>query len=508
MSWETGSGARKLHAESDIAGGQQMGKQVINRRRFLLAGAASFAMPALSSLSFAQNLDCDVAIVGAGLSGLNAARHLEAEGLRVQLLEAQDRVGGRVFSLQDMNGVQEVGGQSIGIGYARMVDATDSLGLERYSPGATNAVLRRRGTGMFYRGQSFSDKAAWTSSDLNPFDGDNRSQYPWERLRALIGQLNPVKNAEDWLDAGFHAYDVSLATALKQAGIPDDQVKLMTDINPTYGDGGEMISAMMHFYNAAWIRRQFAFIEPGTAPTFQVKGGNQRIPIGMAAGLKNEVRHGFNLVSASSVDGHIRLKATDGQTVRAKAVVMTLPLQALSKIDFDNSVPAARLDAFKAVPYSRVYQGFFEIEKPFWEEDGLPLTCWSDTPAGRLFVAAGADDSPAYLKSWSTGLAAKRLDGMPDRAALELLQAEIHRIRPSTKGAIKPARTWSWQQNRFAGGTYAAWAPGQISSITPAIGAPVGNIFFAGEHTAQLDRGMEGAMESGERAAFEVLERL
>ena len=81
-------------------------------------------------------------------------------------------------------------------------------------------------------------------------------------------------------------------------------------------------------------------------------------------------------------------------------------------------------------------------------------------------------------------------------------------LRPSLKNAIKPALSWSWQNQTTAGGTYVAWQPGEIKQFANIVAKPIPPLFFAGEYTAKTDRGMEGAMESGDRAAAEVINYL
>jgi monoamine oxidase len=144
----------------------------------------------------------------------------------------------------------------------------------------------------------------------------------------------------------------------------------------------------------------------------------------------------------------------------------------------------------------------------------MPPSLWSDTLAGR-FVAlrygtettAGKPAITTFL-SFANGFAADRRDRLGPAAATSAVLEDLARVRPSTRGALRAVKVHSWQADPFAGGAYACWEPGQITRFANEISKPQGRVYFAGEHTAAVARGMEGAMESGERAALEVMDIL
>ncbi len=95
---------------------------------------------------------------------------------------------------------------------------------------------------------------------------------------------------------------------------------------------------------------------------------------------------------------------------------------------------------------------------------------------------------------------------MPEADARALVVSEIERLRPAAKGKLEVLAYKSWYRDPWCGGDWAYWQPGQISELGNSVSKPHGRIHFCGEHTAVSNRGMEGAMESAERAALEVLE--
>jgi monoamine oxidase len=198
---------------------------------------------------------------------------------------------------------------------------------------------------------------------------------------------------------------------------------------------------------------------------------------------------------------------SDGSRLRAKAVLVTAPFTALRSVHFDPVLPPLQAEAIDLLGYSTAFQAHFVADKPFWEIDRLPQNMWTDGPAGR-FAALHYGDDPSKATTFLAfvnGAQGERLDRMAPEDATREITDFLARVRPSTAGALRPVKTVSWQRDPFAGGIYSAWKPGQITRYGASVAQPHGRIFFAGEHTAMLNRGMEGAAESGERAAGEIL---
>ncbi len=188
-----------------------------------------------------------------------------------------------------------------------------------------------------------------------------------------------------------------------------------------------------------------------------------------------------------------------------------MPFSALRHVHIDPYLEGLQAEAVQTLGYTPVFQAHFVPTQKYWEMDGMPPSMWTDKSPGRFMALKNDPSSPDEVTSclaYVNGSMALYLDKIRPEDAAELILSDLSEMRPSTKGALKLVKTWSWNRNPFAGGAYAYWKPGQITRFSREMRAPWHRIHFAGEHTAVLNRGMEGAMESGERAAFEVMDRL
>lgn len=476
----------------------------INRREAVAGlGALSIAAPVLA----ARVPQWDVIVIGAGISGLRTALELESQGLRVKILEARDRIGGRLYTLDDVPGGPEAGGSVIGSLYARVQDTVRRFGLQlepmRAREPSEYARTHLAERVVFHLKGRYVTVDEWPKHAGNPFPESMKSVMPWSFSLAALAPHNPLKELDDWLKPGARAFDAPLDAILRQYGISDEAIRLGVGENQAYGSTPSGVSTLHHLQLLTWATHMTQ-----RDGLFHIVGGNQRMPEAMAAALKEPVQL-QTPVSAVHDRGDFVLVETAGGHFEAKRVVISLPATALRHIKITPELPSAQRQGIAELTYSKTTLIAFRIDEPYWEQDGLPPTVWTDTAVGQLLAfpyGPGGATQSAYL--WMMGADAEEADKLSPRDLLQRSMTILERLRPKAAKALVPLKVFSWQKERYTGGTWASWAPGQISAFANAIGRPHGRLHFCGEHTARLDRGMEGAMESADRVTLEILEKM
>lgn len=465
-----------------------------SRRAFLgglIAGGGLTLVPRFSPAAARP----PVVVLGAGLAGLHAALLLEAHGHPVTVLEARSRVGGRVNTLDPVPGRPEGGANIVGPNYGRVIGTARRLGVPLLPPGRGEAM------GLVLNGERV-DREGWANDPRNTLPEPLRTVTP-DRLGAALLRDNPLGTSDAWRSPAMAPYDRPATAFYREKGL--DRTALgWIDANNSYGNRLEDTSLLSLYRVGASIGRAMAMGQP----PLEARDGNSRIPEAMAGALKRPPIMGEAVTAVlDAPGGDLRVQCRGGRAVHGAAVVCTLPLPALRRVRFEPALPGEQREAFESVAYHRVTQGHFVASEPYWRDAGEPAGWWTDGPLGRVFTRQ-ARDGAWNITCWVNGDEARRYDDLPEDSARQRLAEDFERLVPAARGKVRLADMVSWARSPWSGGTWAVWAPGQIGRHADALHRPHGRVVFAGEHTAYSNSGMEGAMESGERAALEVMRRL
>ncbi|HSN73338.1 MAG TPA: FAD-dependent oxidoreductase, partial [Steroidobacteraceae bacterium] len=431
----------------------------------------------------------DVLVIGAGLAGLHAAWILGEAGLNVRVLEGSPRIGGRMLTLDELPGRPEAGGLQVGSLYARVLDTARRLDV------GVEPDTRRPEFALHVRGETLG-VAAWPASGANQLAEAERRLPPWALLGSYTRGRNPLASLDDWMRPEHRGLDVPLDGFLRTQGASAEALRLME-----HNLNGNSLATL----STLGLMRSLAIFaaSAGGGQQFFIRGGSSRLPEAMARVLPEEVLLGRVVTGIRSDERGCEVQCADGSRHRAQFVLTTIPYSVLRDVRIEPGLAGPQAEAVQGVQYTRITQVHLQASRAYWEDDGLPASMWTDTGLGRLFAgAAYGGDGEHNVNVWVTGADADAFDRMDDAALFEHVRSEIERIRPSTRGEFKLGRIVSWQKNPFNRGAYFHWGPGQVGRWADTFSRPHGRIHFAGEHTAQLMSGMEGAMESGERAAF------
>jgi monoamine oxidase len=465
----------------------------LTRRSALALGAGALALPAIG----APRTRIDVAIIGAGLSGLHAARLLESEGYKVGVFEASNRIGGRILTLDDLPGSPNGGGTQIGSSYARMRKTCEDLNIATVESREADS----RDACFHIGGRLFLQKD-WEAAPENTLPAALKKAPPGMALARLAASDNPLSDVMAWRDGAHQSRDISAEAFLTAKGL-DAKARGLADVG--------LNANALNTYSMLNIWRTLTLfaLDRELGGIIVARDGTQRIPEAMAASLKGDVRVNAPVVQVQSTHRGAVLRLADGAQIRAGFVICTIPFAALKSLSLQAPLMPVQRAAISGLPYTQILQLHIGADIPFWEKDAMPAEMWTDGPLERVFVGRDrATRQPnGLLLSWINGTGALALTGKTDVELETLVRSQMMRLRPASEGKVRLLRVVRWTaENPHAGGAYMHWAPGQVKDWAGAMGAPAGRLHFAGEHLSYLHTGMEGAFESGEAAAFQVFE--
>ncbi len=445
----------------------------------------------------------DVVVVGAGIAGLHAALTLETAGLNVLVLEAQQRVGGRIHSMRQLGHTAEAGGTYIGAGYSRVIGAAERHGVELMD--VTPILKFFREQDLVYRGEIIR-QTDWPTHPANDFPAADRQHMPWSYHRVLTMRANPLEEPGAWTLPQHAALDVPAHDWFRSQGLSERAIELAYGLNVSFGRDARDVSALLLLFRGAFSKSQRA-AAPKDVLGYTARHGVQRICEAMAAAVRGGVELGHVVTGIAQTPDRVTVHCANGPRVSARYVIAALPLAVLRGVALDPALPAAQASAIANLPSQPLTQVYLAPKSPFWEQDGYAPSLFTDTQAGMLAAARNRErpTEVTSLAAWITGEQAAALDRLAPADAGRAVIAAIEKIRPAAKGQLEVLGMHSWGADPYAGGAWAYFRPGDVTRYAAVLGNAHGRLRFCGEHLAVESRGMEGAMESAEEAVAAVL---
>jgi monoamine oxidase len=491
-------------------------------RRNLIGGAAAAAGTAaatgLTPTAAGANagsratLSVDVIVVGAGLSGLTAARQIEAAGRSAIVLEARDRVGGRTLNHSLGAGkVVEVGGQWLGPTQDHVAKLARQVGVRTFK-------TYNKGNYLFYK-----DGKLTPYNPAGPLGAIPPDFTAAAQLGPLLVELDAMaktvplespwtaRRAADWDGQTFETF-------MRSRNLGSGATSLMSlSIESVFACEPRDVSLLhvLFYIHSAGNERTTGTLErlintAGGAQESRFVGGSQLISIRAAHALGKRVMTGQPVRRIAQGRGGVTA-FTDQLTVKGKAIIVTGPPSLTGLIRYEPELPALRAQLLQRFPQGSAIKVEAVYPRPFWREQGLAGQVTSDSgPIKITFDNSPPDGRPGVLLGFVEGHDARVFTQLS--AGKRRARAIACFVRYFGRHAAHPTRyiEMNWASEPWTRGCYGGYlAPGVLTDYGAQIRKPVGRVHWAGAETSDYWNGyMDGAVRSGERAAREVLARM
>lgn len=449
-------------------------------------------------------LTTGVVVVGAGISGLIAATELVANGVACVVVEARDRVGGRLLSepLPGHPGAWiDQGGQWLGPSQERAYELAARLGLTTMPTHVTgNKLLHFGGRLTQYSGR-IPRLPPLALADVG------QAQWRFDRLARTVDLAHPWRTPDaDRLDA--QTFDTWITRTARTAAGRDFFRVAAQAVFATEAANLSLLHAL--FYARSGNDLEFLLSSAEGAQQDRIVGGAQQLPQGLADRLGDRVLLGHPVRRVAQTNAGVVVQAA-GATIEASFVIISLPPALTASLDFDPVLPADRAQLLQRMPHGSVVKFHAVYDTPFWRDAGLSGEAASDTgPVKVVFDNSPPDASVGILVGFFEGADAVTASRHSVAVRRNVVRSELQRYFGPAAAAIRDYTDTDWNAEPFTRGCYGAHLPpGAWTQFGSALRRPFERIHWAGTETAQRWVGyIEGGTESGIRAADEVLARI
>ncbi|MBK6378966.1 MAG: FAD-dependent oxidoreductase [Chitinophagaceae bacterium] len=449
---------------------------MLSRRKFIrnvALGGGGLLLGAEAFGNFVIGKKPKVIIIGAGFAGLTAAYKLHQRKIDFVILEARNRIGGRVFSHTidaDEKLVVELGGEWVGNSHKRMIELCDEFKLTLFD----NYMNSR----LIYKGEYF-DKGKWGFSAA--------WEKKFEQMKADYRKLS---------DAGAKKLDkIDFWRHLVNNGCDGKDLELKELLDST--DFGESLRHVSAYAAIA----EYADSDNTNEMDKKIKGGNDRLAYALKDAIGEDKIKLQHKVQKIEQGAKVKVTCTGGQVFDGDFIICTIPTFSAKKINWIPALPADTQLAMNELQYARINKNASLYSERFWKDESFDLV--TDMP-GHYFYHATKDQpsKKGVLISYAIGDKAPVVATQTDTWRADMINMSLKPAFGDTKQLLVKQEDYYWGADEYSKGAYAMYGVGQWFGIRPILLRPFLRTHFAGEHLSDAWQGfMEGAIETGEAAA-------